>query len=199
MEPIDLWFSIGSLYTYLTASRVGRVEQETGIRFRWRPFSVRTIMLEMDNVPVKQPIKLAYAWRDVERRAAMYGVPFRTRPPYPLKNSDLANRIATVAANEGWCADYVRVCYRGWFQDGHEAGSEPNISPTLHEIGQDAARVLPLAQSEDTGRALAAATDEARRLGIFGVPTFATRGEIFWGDDRLDDAIRWHRKGALVP
>jgi 2-hydroxychromene-2-carboxylate isomerase len=196
-SPIDLWFSIGSLFTYLTAMRAAEVEEASGIGFRWRPFSVRAIMIEMDNVPLKKPAKLAYSWRDLERRAEKYGFPLRARPPYPLKNYDLANHIATVGAREGWCADYARVAYRRWFVDGHEAGSEPNNTDALREIGQDPARVLALAQSEETARAFAAATDEARALKIFGAPTFATRGEIFWGDDRLDDAIAWHRAGSL--
>jgi 2-hydroxychromene-2-carboxylate isomerase len=25
------------------------------------------------------------------------------------------------------------------------------------------------------------------------VPTFSVGGEIFWGDDRLEDAIQWRR------
>jgi 2-hydroxychromene-2-carboxylate isomerase len=66
-------------------------------------------------------------------------------------------------------------------------------------IGHDPARVLGLAQSDDIGRAYDAATDEARKLGIFSAPTFVTRGEIFWGDDRLEDAIRWHKTGTLAP
>ncbi len=191
--PIDFWFSIGSLYTYLAVMRLPEVEARTGAAFRWRPFSVRTIMIEMDNIPAKKPAKLAYSWRDVERRAEAYGYPFPSRPPYPLQNSDLANRIATVGAAEGWCPDYVRAAYRRWFLDHEEAGSERSNADCLHAIGQDARRVLERAASEATTKAYEAATAEARSLGIFGVPTFVSRGEIFWGDDRLDDAVRWHQ------
>jgi 2-hydroxychromene-2-carboxylate isomerase len=194
-QPIDLWFSIGSLYTFLTVMRIGGVEETTGTRFRWRPFSIRVIMKEMDNIPASKPKKLAYSWRDVERRAEMYGFPIGARPPYPLKNFDLANRIAVVGAREGWCSGYARAAYRRWFLDHEEAGAEPNISASLREIGQEPRRVRHLAESESIGQAYDDATNEARRLGIFGVPTFVTCGEIFWGDDRLDDAIRCHRSG----
>jgi 2-hydroxychromene-2-carboxylate isomerase len=57
--------------------------------------------------------------------------------------------------------------------------------------------VLALAARDATARALDEATGEARRLGIFGAPTFVTRGELFWGDDRLDDAVTWHTHGTL--
>jgi 2-hydroxychromene-2-carboxylate isomerase len=177
--------------------RLDRIEDTSDIRFNWRPFSIRAIMIEMDNRPMSKPVKLAYMWRDIERRAEMYDFPFPGRPPYPLKNFDLANRIAVVGAREGWCPDYVRAAYRRWFLDHQEPGSEPNVTESLREIGEDPARVLALANSEDIGHAYEAATAEARGLGIFGVPTFATGGEIFWGDDRLDDAMRWHEAATL--
>jgi len=196
-EPIDFWFSIGSLYTFLTVMRMDRVEDTTDVRFVWRPFRIRAIMQEMNNLPGSHPVKLAYACRDVHRRAALYGFAFEGQPPYPLGNADLANLVAVVGAQEGWCADYVRAAYRRWFVEGQEAGSEPNLSESLREIGEDPRRVLALAGSAATARALDLATDEARCLGIFGAPTFATRGELFWGDDRLEDAVTWHTHGTL--
>ena len=198
-QPIDFWFSIGSLYTYLTVMRIDRYEDTcTDVTFRWRPFSVREIMIEMDNRPMSKPAKFEYMWRDLKRRAAMLLADYPDkRPPYPLKNFDLANRIAVIAANEGWCAEYARATYSRWFGEGEECGSEPNVSTCLKELGQSPARVFAIAQSDETGRAYEAATAEAKSLGIFGAPTFATRGEIFWGDDRLEDAVRWHRHGTL--
>src|SRR5204863_5014286 len=165
--------------------------------FVWRPFRIRTIMEEMNNLPGAQPRKLAYAFRDVHRRAALYGFAFEGQPPYPLANSDLANRVALVGAQEGWCADYVRATYRRWFVEHQECGAEPNLSDSLREIGEDPRRVIPLAESDETGRAYKAATDEARTFGIFGAPSFVTRGEVFWGDDRLEDATTWHQRGTL--
>ena len=179
--------------------RLAETERAHGVRFTWRPFNVRKIMVEMNNRPfVGKPAKAAYMWRDLERRAGRYGLPIRVPAPYPLRDFERANRVAVLGAEEGWCPDYVRASYRLWFQDGLEAGSEPNLSESLREIGQDPARVLKLADSEVTARALDAATDAARALGIFGVPSFAVGPEIFWGDDRLEDAILWHRGAPAV-
>jgi 2-hydroxychromene-2-carboxylate isomerase len=198
-EMIDFWFTVGSTYTYLTVSRLHQVEASSGVRFRWHPFNARAIMVEMNNVPfATKPTKLAYMWRDVERRAQLYGLPINVPAPYPLKQFDLANRVAILAAREGWCPDYVRATYRRWFVDGHEAGSEPNLSQALVEIGQDPLRVVTAAESATIGDAYAAATDEARRQNVFGAPTFITRGEMFWGDDRLDDALAWHARGRMA-
>jgi 2-hydroxychromene-2-carboxylate isomerase len=192
--PIDFWFSIGSIYTYLSVMRLPDIEQAHGVRFRWRPFSIRVIMKEMENFPSSKPRKLAYSWRDTERRAAAYGFPFRMTPPYPIKEFETANRAAAVGAADGWCERYVRATYRRWFLQHQEAGSDPNFSDSLREIGQDPERVRARAESEEMRAAYRAATDEARTLGIFGVPTFVSGGELFWGDDRLEDAVRWHQR-----
>jgi 2-hydroxychromene-2-carboxylate isomerase len=197
-ETIEFWFSIGSTYTYLTVSRLDEVAARTGLQFDWRPFNVRAIMQEQNNIPfATKPIKAAYMWRDIERRAGLYKLPVKVPVPYPLQMFDLANRVAIVGKREGWCADYVRATYRRWFEEGQEAGSDPNLSESLREIGQSRDRVLELANSPETGAAYDAATDEARKINIFGAPTFVARGEIFWGDDRLDDAIAWHRGAKL--
>lgn len=197
--PIQFWFSIGSTYTYLTVSRLSEFAARTGEQFEWRPFSVRAIMVEQNNIPfATKPIKSAYMWRDIERRAAMYGLPVKVPAPYPLKEFDLANRIAVLGRQEGWCAEYVKSAYRLWFVEGIEAGSETNLMRSLSEAGQDPARVIALARSDAIGKAYGEATDEARALNVFGAPSFVVDKEVFWGDDRLEDAIKWKRSGSLA-
>ena len=93
----------------------------------------------------------------------------------------------------------MQVSYRRWFVEGKEAGADPNLSESLTEIGQDPNRVIVEANAETVGRAYDENTNEARRLKIFGSPTFVVDGELFWGDDRLDDAIAWRTNGTLQP
>jgi 2-hydroxychromene-2-carboxylate isomerase len=197
-DRIDFWVSVGSTYSYLTVMRLDAVAKATGIDFRWRPFSVREIMIEQNNVPFRgKPVKAAYMWRDVERRAQLYGVPIRVPAPYPLAEFDLANKVAIVGEAEGWCPAYVQATYRRWFQKGEEAGSEPNLSDSLREIGQQPEAVIAAARSGAIQERYQDATSEAKSLGVFGSPTFIVNGEVFWGDDRLDDAIGWLRHGRL--
>lgn len=192
---IDFWFSIGSTYTYLSVMRLAEVQAETGIEFRWRPFNVRSIMIEMDNVPfAKKPVKAANMWRDIERRAAMHRMVPKLPAPYPLAELERANRVAVIAAREGWCEAYARESYRRWFEMGEPAGSEPNISASIGKTGRKPESVLRQADSDAAKADLAAATEQAKSLGIFGSPNFVVDGELFWGDDRLDDAMRWHRQ-----
>ena len=103
MAKIDFWFSIGSTYSYLTVVRLSEVENTSGVKFRWRPFNVRHVMIEQNNIPFKdKPVKTAYMWRDIERCAERYRLSPKLPAPYPLPGLVLANLVATVASEEGW-------------------------------------------------------------------------------------------------
>jgi len=193
MKEIEFWFSIGSTYTYLSVTRLKEVEQKFDVKFSWQPFSVRKIMLEMDNVPFPptKQVKADYMWRDIKRRAQGYGFEAEVPAPYPLNEFDLANRIAVIGMQEGWCSEYVIATYRRWFVAGLEPGSEPNVSESLREIDQDPERVLELAADEIIVKAYLSQTEQAQSKNIFGSPSFIVDGELFWGDDRLEDAVNW--------
>ncbi|HYG53652.1 MAG TPA: 2-hydroxychromene-2-carboxylate isomerase [Burkholderiales bacterium] len=184
---MDLFFFIGSLYSYLTVMRVGALARTAGVPVRWRPFNLRAIMVEQNNIPRNNPVKMRYIWRDVERRARRHGLPFKPGLPYPVDSDGLANRVALVAAQEGWCEEYVTATYRAWFAE-HVAPGSPAVP----------AAIIARADSEAVRRQFEEETEAARRLGIFGAPTFVVGGEIFWGDDRLEDALENARAGKAV-
>lgn len=196
---IDFWFTMGSTYTYLSAMRLPDVARAAGVSFRWRPFHLAVLLKETNHIPfADKPAKSAHMWRDIERRAAMHGIPARLPAPYPLANTERANLVAIVGMREGWGVDYVRAAYRRWFQHGEENGSDANLAASLSEVGQEPARVLTLAAGEAARTELAAETDAARAAGLFGAPSFTVGGELFWGDDRLEDALDWLREGRVV-
>jgi 2-hydroxychromene-2-carboxylate isomerase len=189
---LDFYFFIGSTYSYLSVQRAGDVAARHGISLDWRAFSLRTLLHEQDNVPfVGKPFKLRYMWRDLERRAARHGIPYHGVPPYPIDKDELANRIATLASIEGWCPEFSRAAYRTWFLENQDPGSEEALRSILAALGRDPGECLARADSAEVRDAYDANTASARSLGIFGSPTFALGAELFWGDDRLDDALLW--------
>jgi len=200
MATFEFWFSIGSTYTYLTVHRIGDIERSAGLQAVWRPFSVRAIMQEMNNIPFAgKPAKEKYMWRDFQRRAGRLGLGIELPIVYPLEHFDRANRVAVLAAREGWCEDYVRAAYHYWMQEGLPAGGEDNLSKSLSDAGQSAARVIALADSAEIEQQYLAATDAARSHGIFGSPSFVVDGrELFWGDDRLEDAVEFWLSNAAT-
>tara|TARA_E500000075_G_scaffold135060_1_gene154150 strand:- start:2019 stop:2618 length:600 start_codon:yes stop_codon:yes gene_type:complete len=194
MKSIDFWFSIGSTYTYLTISRLNEVSTQEGLTFNWYPFSVRKIMMDMDNIPFTPPakkIKSDYMWRDIERRAGFYGFNPKIPAPYPLTEFDLANKLAVLGVNEGWGIDYVISTYKRWFEQGKEPATEPNLSEILQELKLNKDKVIAQAQSTEIENKYLENTEKAYSLGVFGSPTFIFEGEVFWGDDRLEDCIKW--------
>ena len=196
---IDYWFSVGSTYNYLTVKRIDAVERSADVTFRWRPFSMWKILREMKNVPfADKPVKAAYMWRDIERRAARYGLKPVLPTPYPAKQVAFGTQVAFLGMREGWGKDFVRASYGLLFEEGVEPYIDPALSRTLAALGQDATRVLAEAAGAENERLLEAETDVGRKLGIFGSPTFVVDGELFWGDDRLDDALQWCRNRTLV-
>ena len=134
---------------------------------------------------------MRYMWRDVQRRAERYDIPFTNEPPYPVDPDNLANRVGVLAAEEGWCASYAKATYRDWFVKGRAPGDLESLTNILVELAKDPAAVLDLANGAAVRAKYDAETETARSLGIFGSPTFVIGSEIFWGDDRLEDALDW--------
>lgn len=105
MKSIAFWYSTGSTYSYLTIVRLPGVEVASGIAFNWHPFNVRHVTIERNNIPFhNKPVKSFYMWRDIERRAGLYGLSPKIPAPYPLPGLVLANQVAVLGAEEGWCA-----------------------------------------------------------------------------------------------
>ena len=151
-------------------------------------------MIEMENVPFmaeKKRDKIDYMWRDVQRRANFYGFNAKVPAPYPLKEFDLANKVAILGKDQGWIKEYTILTYKKWFLEHLEPGSEPNLSSTLKEIGLDSDGVIKQAQTDEIEPKYLKNTEMAKIKGIFGSPTFIVENEVFWGDDRCEDAIKW--------
>jgi 2-hydroxychromene-2-carboxylate isomerase len=196
VKNIDFYFSIGSTYTYLSVTRILDVEKKHQVKFNWLPFSVRSIMKEMNNIPFpkEKMNKVNYMWRDIERRAEGYGFFAKTPVPYPLTEFDLANKLAILGLKEGWGVDYIRLTYKRWFQEGKEPATEPNISEIFKELKIDKEKAIKDANSSEIEKQYLKNTESARENKVFGSPSFIVNSEIFWGDDRMEDAIKWSKK-----
>ena len=197
MQEINFWFSIGSTYTYLTVKRLRAKIDDLNLNINFHPFSVRTVMKDMDNIPFppsKKP-KVDHMWRDIQRRSILYNIEVPKVPvPYPINNLDLANCVALVGVNEGWILEYLEQAYKLWFIDHIEAGSEGNFNDSFNKINLDSEKIIEIANSSKILQQYEQNTQIAKDISVFGSPTFIVENELFWGDDRLEDAIEWARK-----
>ena len=196
-KNIEFWFSVGSTYTYLTVGRIRDKVKNNNINIKLKPFNVRSIMLEMDNRPFtpSKKIKVNHMWRDIQRRAESYKIVIPTLPiPLPLKNMEYANKIALIGVNEGWCLEYLELTYQNWFINKLPAGEEENLNKTFEELNLNYKEIKNKAEAYEIENSLIEQTNIAKSKGIFGVPSFIVEKELFWGDDRLEDAIKWYHR-----
>jgi 2-hydroxychromene-2-carboxylate isomerase len=193
---LDFWYDFASTYSYLSAMRIEQVCAEAGVTIRWRPFLLGPIFAAQGwtNSPFNLfPAKGKYMWRDMERRCRKYGLPLKRPSPFP-QNSLSSARVALAGREAGWTPAFTRACFHLAFAEGRSIQDEPVIVEALRAAGVDAQGALVLARSEEVKGRLKAETELAKSIGIFGAPAFVTPdGEIFWGDDRLEDAVEWIR------
>jgi 2-hydroxychromene-2-carboxylate isomerase len=191
-KSLDFYFFLGSTYSYLSVTRAPKTAANAGVTLNWTPFSVRTLMREQNNSPFSgKPVKLKYMWRDLERRAERFGIRFAGAPQYPIDLEERANHVATLASVEGWCQEFVQAAYETWFIRKLDPGAPENLKSILESLGRDPDKSLAKARSTEITGLYKSRTDKARELGIFGSPSYVIGSEVFWGDDRLEDAISW--------
>ena len=187
---LDFFYEFASTYSYVTAMRIAPLAEAAGVTVRWRPFLLGPIFKQQgwDTSPFNlYPAKGRYMVRDCERQCAALGIAFRLPDPFP-QSTLLAARVALAALTEGWGEEFSRAVYRAQFAEGRQIGSAEVVGAIVRDLGRDDA-VLARAQSDAIKQELRATTEEAQRLGIFGAPSFVAGGELFWGNDRLEQAL----------
>jgi len=200
MPVVEFWLEFASTYSYPAAMRITSLARDAGVAVRWRPFALGPIFkqqgLPLDSPFNWQPAKGRYMWHDVARLCAALELPFRKPDPFP-QPSLLAARIAHIGMAQGWGEDFARAVYRAEFGEGRQIGDAAVMTDLLAGMGVDSAAVLARAQGDEIKAALRGVTEDALRLGIFGAPSFVTEdGELFWGNDRLEQALAWARDRA---
>ncbi|NJN47880.1 MAG: 2-hydroxychromene-2-carboxylate isomerase [Candidatus Competibacteraceae bacterium] len=198
LQKIVFWYDLASTYSFLSAVRAEAVCKKFHIELVWRPFLLGPIFRSQgwDTSPFNlYEAKGRYMWRDLERRAAQLDLPPIVRPdPFP-QNSLLAARVATIGVHDTWGPSFSRAVFTAQFTHGARIAESAVVVSLLDEVGVTGSEIVQRAQSDQVVKdALRQATEDAQRFGIFGAPSFTTEdGELFWGDDRLEDAISWAR------
>jgi len=194
---LDFWFEFASTYSYPAAMRLAPLARQAGVAVRWRPFLLGPIFQAQgwDNSPFNiYPAKGRYMWRDLERLCARDELDFRRPRQFP-QSGLIAARVALVAFDEGWGEDFSRAVYRAQFAQDRLIGDSAVIRELILELKREPKPVLDRIQGDEIKARLRAQTQEAQHLGIFGAPSFVTAdGELFWGNDRLEQALDWARQ-----
>jgi 2-hydroxychromene-2-carboxylate isomerase len=194
---VEFWFEFASTYSYPAAMRIEALTRSAGVQVTWRPFLLGPIFAaqEWRDSPFNiYAAKGRYMWRDLARTCARLGLPFRRPTDFP-RSGLLAARVATAAAPAAWLPAFVQGIYHANFVDDRDIARPAVVESVLAALGVDAAAWLREAASETVKQRLRTATDQAMELGIFGAPTLRVGDELFWGNDRLEEAIAWAVSG----
>lgn len=192
-RELEFWFEFGSNYSYLALMRVEALAGSHGVPLRWRPFLLGPVFRQLgwSSSPfVLQEAKGRYMWRDMEREARKYGVPF-VRPSVFPRKAVLPMRVATLGAREAWMGAFCRrVMRQNWIED-LDIDAPAHVLRALDGLVPDPQAVVEAALLEPNKARLRASTEEAQARGVFGAPTMFVGDEMLWGNDRLEDAFAW--------
>ncbi len=194
MPRLEFWYEFASNYSYLSAMRISELAERAGVQVEWRPFLLGPIFKAQgwETSPFNlYPAKGRYMLRDMERLTASRGLPFRMPATFPA-NGLKAARVALIGAGEGWVEPFTRAVYAAEFGRGADISNERVLADILAALGLDAMMTMQRAEAAAVKQHLKEQTAKAASRGIFGAPSFiAADGELFWGDDRLEQAMDW--------
>jgi 2-hydroxychromene-2-carboxylate isomerase len=198
---LAFWFEFASSYSYPAAMRIEKLAAARGVAVDWRPFLLGPLFKAQQGYS-DSPFNLVaekgrYMWRDLERKCAAYGFPF-VRPHRFPQNGLAAARICLMLEPDRRPA-FVKAVFQANFVHDRDISDLNILHAALRRAGLDPHETLDAVGSEAARRQLRADTEAAAGLGIFGSPSFITAdGELFWGDDRLEQAMDWAVRGGPV-
>ena len=198
---MDFWFDFASSYSYVAALRIEAECARAGVALVYKPFLLGPIFTDLlgikDSPFNTQPVRGAYMWRDLERLSEKYGLPWRKPSVFP-RGSVLAGRVACAAGPSA--GPLVRALFGANFALDRDIADPAVLREVIDGVSVtplgDGAQLLERAGSPEVKAQLRANTAEAARLRIFGAPDFVVDGELFFGQDRLDDAVAWATRGS---
>ncbi len=188
---LQFWYEFGSTYTYLSVVRIEALAGAAGVSFAWKPFLLMPVLkhLGVGNPFIANAAKCAYMWADLMRRAEALKIPIERPSVYP-PNSLVTARVARLGIDEGWGVAFTSEAFRQHWLNDVIIGTDENTQASLLAVGQEPDVTLARALSDANKEALRTQTQQAIELGLFGSPSFVVDGELFWGDDRLEDALK---------
>jgi 2-hydroxychromene-2-carboxylate isomerase len=189
----QFWYDFASPYSFLSSMRIEALSRASGVEVEWRPFLLGPIFKSQGwgTSPFNiYDAKGRYMWRDMERRSTRYGIAFKKPSAFP-RNGVLASRVALAFESHARRVEFSKLVFIANFTYDRDISDETVVSPLLETMGEDPERIISTALSDENKKKLRVATDEAARRGIFGAPSYLVGEELFWGDDRLEDALEW--------
>jgi 2-hydroxychromene-2-carboxylate isomerase len=197
MPQVTFYFDLGSPYAYVAAERLPTMLPEP---IEWQPVLLGGLfkLAGRSSWALGDYRRRQSGMAEIERRALGYGLPQVHWPdPWPT-NYLLAMRATTFAFALGRGRRFSMQAFRAAFQGARDLSIADNVFEVAEQSGLDRRALEAATGDAQIKESLRRATDEAHALGVIGVPTIVIDGELFWGDDRLEDAAA-HLRSVAAP
>jgi 2-hydroxychromene-2-carboxylate isomerase len=179
------YFDLGSPYSYLAAERINSLFDAPP---EWRPILLGALFKIHDRDSWANGPGRDSGMREVERRAAEYGLPpIRWPDPWP-GNTLVVMRVATFAKQIGKTVSFSLAGFRQAFAAGRDLSEPDNVMIAAAACELHPNALTKAVESQGVKDALRSATEEAAARGVVGVPSVVVGDQVFWGDDKLDEA-----------
>ena len=198
VKAIDFYFDFSSPYGYFASLEVDALAERHGRTVTWRPILLGVLFKTTGQSPLlDQPLRGAYARRDLERTARRLGVPFTIPAAFPI-NALQASRAFywLVDRDERIGRDFARAVFYAIFAEGRDLGPAQAVIALAGALGRPAEEISAALGDPGVKDRLRRKVDAALADGIFGSPTVVVDGEPFWGFDRFADVERWLATGG---
>ena len=190
---LEFWFELASAYSYLAAMRIEARAERAGVTRALAPVPAWTCFPRtgLERQPIQHlssegSLHVARSRAHLRARAtALEGSPLR----FP-QNGLKAARLALVGEKAGWIADFTRAVYVANFAEQKDISDDTVLLEILATLGVTSDALITASTPENKAT-LKAQNDDAMARGIFGAPSFTIGDELFWGNDRLEEAIAW--------
>jgi 2-hydroxychromene-2-carboxylate isomerase len=189
-RDVVFYFDLGSVYSYLAAERISRLFADAELQQpEWQPILLGGIFKRYDRSSWMLGPEREAGMRECERRAEEYGLlPIRWPEPCPC-NTLYAMRVATYAKSIGRAVSFSLAAFRQAFAGGRDLTEPDNVAIAAAACEMHPNAIAKAAASAGVKRKLIEATDAAGDLGVRGAPTVRVGSDLFWGDDRLEEAV----------
>ncbi len=190
IKPFDFYFDFISPYSFLAHKEVRKIENKVGIKIRYKPVLLGGLHnLHGIKAPAFIPAKAKHMVRDCRLIAQRNNVKFKFNAYFPIKSLNLMRGVL-VAEEDNIKNYYIDNIFNTIWQDGLNMNDEIIIQKILKNLNINPKTFTLRTTSSSIKDSLRKKTSEAYEKGIFGAPTFVSNNKIFWGQDRIEFALK---------
>ena len=190
IKSFDFYFDFVSPYSFLAHKEIRKIEKKNSVKIRYQPILLGALHnLHGIKAPAFIPAKAKHMIRDCKLIAERNKIKFKFNSYFPIRSLNLMRGVI-VAEEDNYKSYYIDSIFNSIWQDGLNLNDENIIQKILKNLNVNPKTFILRSASSSIKDSLKKRTSEAYEKGVFGAPTFVTNDKIFWGQDRIEFAIK---------